>query len=301
MGLRVLLLGWPVVVGGLVAPKDLGLRCRPTRATVAVEEAMELSAAERARTTCELNSPAGAALSTMSRSLHMPWTSFVDYVVDAEGSPVFLVRDEAEHWLNLQHESTASIMLGSGAAMPRVTLSGSVSTIQDDALALAYSLAHPYADELLQRDNFRLCRLAPSAVFFVGGFGVHAQWVDPAAYAAAQPDPVAAHAADLAAELNSLRHADDLKVAAKHLLDCPNTDAVAVAAVDSLGLDLRVTIGSKIFEYRVAYRNRPRSPEDAKSEVNKLLQEAWEADQGIAFDGSYATKPRVKQHAQGGA
>lgn len=300
------------VVGSFVQQRQIGPRPR-RRATIAQEDVatddvpMELSVAERARTTAELGCVSGAALSTRSVSLKgCPWTSYVDYVLDSVGAPVFLLRESAEHTSNLDAEPMASVLVqGRGdlnAARPRVTMSGRVSGIADGedkaALELAFSIAHPYADDLLSRTDFKLCRLEPLSVFYVGGFGVAAQWVDPADYAVADADFVAAGAAALADDLNSPRHADDLRVAAAHLLECPDAESISVAAVDSLGLDFRVNRGPTVEEYRVAYRNRPRSPEDVKSELNKLLQEAWEAEQGISFDGSYATKPRVKKYAQ---
>ena len=36
-------------------------------------------------------------------------------------------------------------------------------------------------------------------------------------------------------------------------------------------------------EYRVAFRNEVNSAEDAKSEMMKLFQEAWEREQGFTF------------------
>lgn len=271
--------------------------------------AMELSVAERARTTTELGSASGAALSTQSVSLegNPPWTSYVDYVVDENGCAVFLLRDSAEHADNLKADQRCSLMAqaagkADNAAKPRVTMSGTIETVDDkDELAqltLAFGLAHPYAEDLLTRSDFSLARVVPSSVFYVGGFGVQAQWVDLRDYADASPDVVAAGAAALTKDLNSERHADDLRVAARHLLDCPDADSVSVAAVDSLGLDFRVTTGQRVQEFRVAYRNKPHSAEDARSELNKLLQEAWEHDQGLDYDGSYDTKPRVKQYAQ---
>ena len=40
-----------------------------------------------------------------------------------------------------------------------------------------------------------------------------------------------------------------------------------------------------------------RSVEDAKSEVNKLFQEAWELEQGVEYAGAYADKPAVLKRA----
>ncbi|KAJ8608430.1 hypothetical protein CTAYLR_010333 [Chrysophaeum taylorii] len=266
--------------------------------------AMELSVAERARTTADLGTSFGAALSTLcAEDAACPWTSYVDYVLDASGAPILLLRQSAEHSKNLRHHGTASVLLhprglDRGATCARVTIVGSVERVADETLETAFGVAHPYADAL-PRPEFGLFRLSPRSVSFVGGFGVRAQAVDLGEYASAAPDLVAAGATDLTNELNSPRHAEDLAVAAKHLLDVPDARQVAVVGVDKLGLDLRVTRGAGVEEYRIAYRNKPHSVEDAKSELNKLLQEAWETDQGLDWDGAYATKPRVKKYARG--
>mmetsp|Transcript_6080 Transcript_6080/g.19838 ORF Transcript_6080/g.19838 Transcript_6080/m.19838 type:complete len:173 (+) Transcript_6080:637-1155(+) len=164
---------------------------------------------------------------------------------------------------------------------------------------------HPFAEALRDRRDFQLWRVEASSVFFVGGFGVKARWVDPEEYQAASPDVVAEGAAALVAELNEQKHHADRLAAAKHLLDVKDdVKRVDVVHLDKLGVDFRVERGGKkddpliVEEFRVAYRLPPKSVDDAKSEVNKLLQEAWEEDNGLTFDGNYQHKPHVFKYAQ---
>jgi len=117
-------------------------------------------------------------------------------------------------------------------------------------------------------------------------------------YGDARADAVAKEARDLCVALNDDKRSDDRAMAAAQLLDVADAAKVSVMAVDRLGLDLRVKrAGGTTEEYRLAYRAAARSVEDAKSEINKLLQEAWELDQGVVFDGAYDDKPKVVQRA----
>ena len=268
----------------------------------------ELTSAERARTTAEQGVKFGLALSTLDNDGY-PWTSYAEYVLDKRGCPIILLKDDAVHTIHLDHTSRVSVLLRTSQEQPqdrsRLTLRGdanrlSAATEEDlSTLESAFCLEHPYAETLLrERPDFALWRIEPSSVFYVGGFGVQAQWVDPVDYFDALPDVVAKGAAELVAELNEHKHLADLHAAAKHLLDVPDADAVSVVHLDKLGIDFRVQRPNGHFEeFRVAYRLRPKSVDDAKSEVNKLLQEAWESDNGLTFDGNYPDKPHVFQYA----
>ena len=47
----------------------------------------------------------------------MPFTTFVDYVLDPEGMPVILLRNGAEHSLNLLADGRCSVLLRGGACV----------------------------------------------------------------------------------------------------------------------------------------------------------------------------------------
>ena len=48
---------------------------------------------------------------------------------------------------------------------------------------------------------------------------------------------------------------------------------------------------------RIGFRVPARTVEDAKSEINKLFQEAWELEQGVEYAGAYEDKPAVLKRA----
>ena len=73
--------------------------------------------------------------------------------------------------------------------------------------------------------------------------------------------------------------------------------ALRVDGVDRLGLDVRVKTPDSTDEYRIGFRVPARTVEDAKSEINKLFQEAWELEQGVEYAGAYEDKPAVLKRA----
>jgi putative heme iron utilization protein len=181
-----------------------------------------------------------------------------------------------------------------------------------DAIRMRYSLTHTYADQVMDSPKFAFYRLVPEKIYFVGGFGVMAKWVDPEDYAAAAPDILAKEASAIVAKLNR-EHGEDLQNTARHLLrvETPLED-IRVTNVDRLGVDLRVTSqkGSRrnklqTDEFRIGFRIPVISVEDAKSEILKTFQEAWEIGNGMDWgeangsDGAATSVPILKIAADG--
>lgn len=230
-----------------------------------------------------------------------PFGSFVDYVLDDKGNPVLLMNDMSMHTINIQQttESTgkpAVVTLftqressGEGQDVSRCSLTGVLekmdpATTDDlDQIRMRYSLTHAYADQVMDSPKFSFYRLVPQHIYFVGGFGVLAKWMDPSDYAAASPDILAASADEIAARINR-NHGDDLQLTAQHLLDVKTPiESIRMTNVDRLGMDIRVTsqMGSRrnklqTDEFRIGFRIPVLSVEDAKSEILKVFQEAWE-------------------------
>ena len=76
------------------------------------------------------------------------------------------------------------------------------------ALRTAFAVAHGYAAALVESDKFRFVKLRPERVFFAGGFGVGATWVDNAAFVGAVADPLALESLQLVNRLNADAKAD---------------------------------------------------------------------------------------------
>ena len=236
-----------------------------------------------------------------------PFGSFVDYVLDDEGNPVLLMNEMSMHTLNIEKNSLGNN--GEGGASPLVTLftqlnsggAGSktsqdvsrcsltcrVEKIEDHAedmalLRMRYSLTHAYADQVMDSPKFAFYRLIPEKIYYVGGFGVMAKWVDVEDYKDASPDILAKEANDIVTKLNR-EFRDDLELTAKHLLGVERPSDIRVTNVDRLGLDVRVSQQQlsrrnklSTDEFRIGFRIPVISVEDAKSEILKVFQEAWE-------------------------
>mmetsp|Transcript_16195 Transcript_16195/g.21185 ORF Transcript_16195/g.21185 Transcript_16195/m.21185 type:complete len:185 (-) Transcript_16195:265-819(-) len=159
-----------------------------------------------------------------------------------------------------------------------------------DAIRMRYSIKHVYADQVMDSPKFAFYRFLPQKIYFVGGFGVLAKWVDPMDYKLANPDILATEAADIVQRCNR-EHVEDFLLTAEHLLNIQTEiQKIRMTNVDRLGMDIRVTsyLGSRrnklqTDEYRIGFRIPVISVEDAKSEILKVFQEAWEKGNGYQW------------------
>lgn len=246
-----------------------------------------------------------------------PFGSFVDYVLDDEGNPVLLMNDMSMHTINIEQNAlnndgegisnlvTLFTQLASENAeqsqdVSRCSFTCKVEKIPRDAedmdaIRMRYSLTHVYADQVMDSPKFAFYRLVPEKIYYVGGFGVMAKWVDVEDYKAAAPDILSKEANLIVKKLNR-EFKDDLEGMAHQLLNVEKLEDIRVTNVDRLGMDVRVTRQhetrrNKLMtdEYRIGFRIPVISVEDAKSEILKVFQEAWEKGQG--FDWGDAEEP----------
>lgn len=263
---------------------------------------IRLNVNEKARTVTSVCT--SGTLCTLSGSEGIegsPFGSYVDYVLDDNGFPVLLMNEMSMHTMNIYNNPDNFVTLfmqasGLGQDVSRCSLTGKVEKIPNDspdmdALRMRYSITHAYADQVMDSPKFAFYRLVPSKIYFVGGFGVLAKWVEVNEYKEAAPDILAKEADSIVRRINR-EHSDDLRLTANHLLDV-NTEIerIRVTNIDRLGMDIRVTSQkgarrNKLItdEFRVGFRIPVISVEDAKSEVLKVFQEAWEKGNGYTWD-----------------
>jgi len=246
-----------------------------------------------------------------------PFGSFVDYVLDDNGNPVLLMNDMSMHTINIEQNALNNKGDGTSSLVTLFTQLASENAEQSqdvsrcsftcrvekipreaedmDAIRMRYSLTHVYADQVMDSPKFAFYRLIPEKIYYVGGFGVMAKWVDPEDYKDAAPDILSKEANLIVKKLNR-EFKNDLEDMATHLLEVEKLEDVRVTNVDRLGMDVRVTRQhetrrNKLMtdEYRIGFRIPVISVEDAKSEILKVFQEAWEKGQG--FDWGDAEEP----------
>jgi len=242
-----------------------------------------------------------------------PFGSFVDYVLDDNGNPILLMNDMSMHTINIRKAEQPMVTLFTqlgdsslrteGQDVSRCSVTGTLQRMDPsdpdmDAVRMRYSIAHTYADQVMDSPKFAFYRLQPAKIYFVGGFGVLAKWVAPEDYHAAAPDILAKQAADIVNRVNR-DHVEDLRLTAQHLLDVDTEiERIRMTSVDRLGMDIRVTsqMGSRrnklqTDEFRIGFRIPVMSTEDAKSEILKVFQEAWEKGNGVSWGDNDPESP----------
>lgn len=262
-----------------------------------------------------------------------PFGSYVDYILDEKGWPVLLLNEKSMHTQNIQHSPAVSLFcqLPRGretntetAALSRVTFMGQVELIPAEEvtpLKFAFILLHPYAEQIADSPKFAFYRIKPEKIYFSGGFGVMSTWIDIPEYEQAKPDVLAHDVPNVLSRVNVERQLE-LVLICKHFLSLESVDIVTIQTIDQFGIDIRVKRGEWVFEsfpayisiyssvshddcygilgeftdeYRIGFRHPVSSAEDAKSELMKLFQEAWERDQGYFFAEDL---PPIKKYAE---
>jgi putative heme iron utilization protein len=205
----------------------------------------EPSHAERARTL--VVSTSRGALSTLAAEPEgYPYGSVASYGLDDRGNPLFFVSLMAEHTQNAIRDPRASLLVTEpvpeGAdplASGRVTLLGLLSTVAEDdrpAVRDRYLAANPTSAYYIDFGDFTFYRLDVQSIRYVGGYG-RMSWVDTAAYADAEPDPLAGASAGIIEHMNA-DHAEAQLLFCRHLAGRPDTTEASMSAVDRYGFEM---------------------------------------------------------------
>jgi heme iron utilization protein len=241
--------------------------------------APEPSYAERARTLVHLGRT--GTLATLSRK-HPghPFGSLMPYAPDDDGRPLVLISTMAMHTQNLITDPRASLFVaqpdwgGDPLAAGRVTVMGEARPVPKAETAGArerYLARHEHAAYWVDFGDFSFYRLEVADVYFVGGFAAM-DWVLPADYLRARPDPLADAAAGIVAHMND-DHADALVTFAR-VLARAEADAASMVSVDRLGFKLRISSGDRVHSARIAFPREVRTPGDARLVLIEMLKEA---------------------------
>ncbi len=221
-----------------------------------------LSHADQSRTIA--NHARVASLSTWAVDPQgFPYGSLVQYALTAEGNPLLLISELAEHTQNLRQDSRASLLIWQSQshqdplAAGRVTLIGRAQLAPAEALE-GYLEVHPQARLYSGFKDFHLWQLNVERARYVGGFG-EMSWLSGPDYAAGQVDPVAALADGIIRHMNE-DHRDAMILLAGQKLGSPPQSAEMVAC-DGIGYRLRVDGGKSLhipFSRRLSTSNEVR-------------------------------------------
>lgn len=209
-----------------------------------------------------------------------PFGSVVAPAVDEQGRPLLLLSDLAVHSHNLKADPRASLMItepgeGDPLDLARVTLIGPVAEVTgpdgDGAVAM-YQRVHPGG--LGSDHGFRIYRQDVTSVRFVGGFA-RMSWVDAAAYAAAEPDPLLPHIAGIVGHMND-DHAAAMVLYCQAFGDRPATTTARMTGIDRYGFDLLAADepGGREHHVRLAFAEQVTTPTEAREALVAMVQEA---------------------------
>ena len=226
-----------------------------------LNEIIRPTVTDRARTITHVcTSGTLCTTSVMDEVQGSPFGSYVDYILDDSGWPVMLLSEQSLHTMNIKKSPQVSLFCQlprsqsaqAAAALSRVTIVGTVEPIPAEQLSpikLAFTLTHQYAEQIADSPKFSFCRIKPQKIYFSGGFGVMATWVDVLDYETARPDVLAAEVTTMLSRIN-LEKQGELLLLCKHFLNIEDVDIVRIQAIDRLGVDLRVKAGDYTDEYR---------------------------------------------------
>jgi heme iron utilization protein len=183
------------------------------------------------------------------RAAGYPFGSLVACAADDAGRVVLCLSDLAVHAVNLAVDPRASVLVAADAAgdplaAARVTLVGDLREVPEaERAAVREEYRRVHADAFYAGfADFRVYRLEPTAVRYVGGFG-RMSWVSADEYRAAAPDPLRSHADGILDHMND-DHADALVAFCRVLGERPEVTEARMVGVDRYGFDVLATTPS---------------------------------------------------------
>lgn len=189
-------------------------------------------------------------LSTNSKEMPgFPFGSVAPFCLEAQGRPLLLISELAQHTKNLRADPRCSfIVVAHGEdiqANARLTLVGEARPLADEdevaAAAARYYRYFPDATDFHRIHDFRFFRLEPVRCRYIGGFG-RIQWADPSAVLLANPF-AGEREADIVAHMNA-DHAEALAHYCREAGIEPGDRPLRMAGIDAEGIHLR--LGARI-------------------------------------------------------
>jgi len=234
------------------------------------ERAMTL--ASRART---------ATLCTIAREPEgYPYGSFVTFAIQ-DGSPVFLISALAEHTRNLAADPRSSLLVTEAVqadplANGRVTLLGRCAIVasesERESARRAFLAVHPNAAYYVDYGDFSWWKLAVESVRYIGGYG-RMSWVSREEWSAAEPDPLAEHAAGIIDHMNA-DHAATMVHYCRALTRATDAQSASMTGVDRYGFEMSVVTGEGPRPVRLAFSRPVATPQEAREELVALARTA---------------------------
>jgi heme iron utilization protein len=124
-----------------------------------------------------LTAGGAAALATIDRQTGAPYVSLVTVAARGDRTPILLLSALAQHSQNIAADRRASLLYSAAPGdtdpltLARVTVTGSIARVEDQAARAAFLERHPGAGEYASFGDFAFFQLNIEAAHFIGGFG----------------------------------------------------------------------------------------------------------------------------------
>lgn len=205
-----------------------------------------------------------------------PYGSFTTFAL-AQGHPVFLISELAEHTKNLRHDPRASLLVAeSGGDDPlangRVTLVGDCKPCNDADVRAAFLERHPQAEYYVDFKDFHVWRLQVSAVRYIGGYG-RMSWVSVEDWLAAEPDPLARFAEGIVTHMNE-DHANAMPLYCRAFSKAQDVQVATMTSIDRYGFEMSAQTDQGPRPIRLAFPEPISTRDDARTALVGLLKKA---------------------------
>ncbi|KAJ8448562.1 hypothetical protein Cgig2_012206 [Carnegiea gigantea] len=222
------------------------------------EKAARLPPVEEIRTVLA-NSTRGV-LSTFSQKYDgYPSGSMVDFVCDAEGSPILAISSLAAHTKDLLVNPTCSLLVAKDPEDRTdlvITLHGdAVSVPEADREAARTTYLAKISDAFwVDFGDFQFFKIQPKVVRYVSGVAtalLRSGEFSREEYAAAEVDPISQFSEPIASHMNK-DHAEDTKLIVQHSTNIP-VESAYMLDVDRLGFCVKARYKGRTYKLRIPF------------------------------------------------
>ena len=215
-----------------------------------------------------------ATLSTIdSETGGVPYGSLVLCACDHAGAPLVLLSDLARHTRNFGADPRVSMLFSKPGVeainLSRATVIGRMETCDDEFLRDRFLRQHEGARNHMAFGDFRLYRLVPESVHFIGGFGrIETLPATDVFLADGSFEPLREAEQEIVSHMND-DHADAVRNYAHNLADRPGHDW-RMTALDPEGCD----IARNDAVARIDFANLVHDAQGARAELVRLAKTA---------------------------
>jgi len=166
----------------------------------------------------------------------------------------------------------------SGAADPlangRVTMLGPCTRVEGDGRSAraAFLAAHPNAAYYADFRDFAFWTLRVDAIRYIGGYG-RMSWIAKDDWHAAEPDPLAPHAAGAIAHMNA-DHADAMVLYCKAFSKATDVTEATMTGLDRYGFEMSAKTPEGPRPVRVAFAGPIETPGEARAALVAMVKDA---------------------------